>query len=282
MPTFMKVIIVLLLLSFCGTSFAQGDIQKIVNAERAFAQLAAVKGTKQAFLANLTDDAVLFLPARINGKEYWNARAESKGLLSWAPNYADISSNGILGYTTGNWEFRPKGKDDAPAAFGEFITLWQRQPDGAYKFIVDIGVPHDKPAKYSTDIAYAAAPGDKNEKNSSAADVANGFFEIAVKDGRRAAYQAYAADDIRMFRENKMPVIGKRAMLAEIKNVKGRMAFAKRSVFFGASDIAYIANTYTFTNEDKTIEKGNFVQIWKHMGGRWQIVLDIFKPVPEK
>jgi ketosteroid isomerase-like protein len=279
----MKIIISIFLAGFVSLSaFAQSDIQKLVSTERAFAQLAAEKGTKHAFLVNMTDDGVLFQPEKINGKEFWKSSPESASLLLWAPNYADISSNGILGYTTGNWEFRLKGKDDQPVAFGEFITLWLRQPDGTFKFVVDIGVSHDRPLKYSTDVAYATVPGDKNEKNSSAADVANGFFELAVKDGRRAAYQAYAADDVRMFRENKMPVIGKKNMLSEIKKVKGRMAFAKRSVFFGASDIAYIANTYTFTNEDKTIEKGNFVQIWKHMQGRWQIVLDIFKPVPEK
>ena len=32
----------------------------------------------------------------------------------------------------------------------------------------------------------------------------------------------------------------------------------------------------------KQIEKGNFLQIWKLRGGKWQIVLDAFVPVPEQ
>ena len=38
----------------------------------------------------------------------------------------------------------------------------------------------------------------------------------------------------------------------------------------------------TQTKEDKSVEKGNYMQIWKFIDGRWQIVLDIFKPVPAK
>ena len=127
--------------------FAQSDLQKLVDAEHAFAKLAEEKGTKAAFLANLTDDALVFVPEKINAKEFWTARAASASLLSWAPNYADISANGIMGYTTGNWEFRPKGKGDTPTAFGDFITVWVRQPDGSYKWVIDIGVGHAKPEK---------------------------------------------------------------------------------------------------------------------------------------
>src|SRR4051812_25322054 len=91
---------------------AQSDLQKMIESEHGFAQIAAEKGTKAAFLANMADDALVFGPDRQRAKEVWTARKENPALLSWAPNYADISANGLLGYTTGNWEFRPKGKDD--------------------------------------------------------------------------------------------------------------------------------------------------------------------------
>src|SRR5687768_1658966 len=89
----------------------QGALEKVIETERAFATQSAAKGTKHAFLEYLADDGLLFLPDRVNGKSYWNARGESQGFLSWAPNYADVSANGIVGYTTGNWEYREKGKD---------------------------------------------------------------------------------------------------------------------------------------------------------------------------
>ena len=262
--------------------YAQSDLERVIATERAFAKYAEAHGTKSAFLENAASDAVLFLPDRINAKEYWTARGESKGLLSWDPNYADVSSNGLLGYTTGNWEYRSAGKGGTPEAFGNFITIWQRQPDGKYKFVVDIGVSHDKPAAYSTALAPPAYPSSSNERNTSAADTANSFFEVIGKNGLSAAYKTYAAKEIRSFRENTMPMIGKSELLSYIKKTKGTTKLTKRATFLGSADIAYIVNTYTHTNEDGKTEKGNFMQIWKLIGGRWQIVLDIFKPVPVK
>lgn len=270
-------------LIFVASAFAQTDLQKLIETEHSFAALAAEKGTKAAFLGFLADDAVVFLPERTNAKTFWSARGESPSLLSWAPNYADVSANGIIGYTTGNWEYRAKGKEDAPSAFGDFITIWLRQPNGKYKFVVDIGVGHEKPEKFSSDwITSADKSNDMNEKNVAAADVANRFFESASKDGLRKAYQGYSADDVRMYREDKFPIIGKKNVLAEMKREKATVVFAKRSFFFGSADIAYIVNAYTRTDGGKTVEKGNFVQIWKLRNNHWQIILDIFKPVPEK
>ena len=280
----MRVILnLVLLLGVALSAFGQSDLQKLVDTEHLFAQVAAESGTKRAFLEFLADDAVVFVPDRVNGKEYWTARQPSPSLLSWAPNYADISSSGILGYTTGNWEFRPKGKDDTPAAFGEFITVWLRRPNGKYRFVVDIGVNHAKPAKYSTEWTTSSVTvKDPNEKNTSPADVSNGFLQTAGQSGMAKAYSLFGADEIRMYREEKLPVIGKKAVLASLRDSKATVAFAKRSTFFGSGDISYNLGTYTMSNGGKVIEKGNSMQIWKLIRGKWQIVLDILKPVPAK
>ncbi|HMJ09077.1 MAG TPA: hypothetical protein VK468_08730 [Pyrinomonadaceae bacterium] len=277
-----KLLIWIFIALMAGTGFAQTDLQKLVETEKAFAAMAAEKGIKQAFLANMSGDAVIFQPDKVNGIQYWTARGESKGSLVWTPNYADVSSNGIIGYTTGNWEFRNDPKDAAPAAYGEFITVWQKGADGQYRFNVDIGVGHDKPAMYSTDLAAPAYPASANEKNSSAADTANRFFEIAAQSGTAKAYQTYAAGQVRSFREGAFPMIGKDKLVSFIRKAKAKTVMAKRTVFFGSADIAYVTNTYTQTKPDNTVEHGNFMQIWKLIDGRWQIVLDIFKPITEK
>ena len=260
----------------------QEALQKLVETERSFAALTGEKGTKHAFLEYTAPDGILFLPDRIKAIEYWNARDESQGLLSWAPNYADVSSNEIIGYTTGNWEYRAKGKDDVLSGFGEFVTIWQRMPDGNYKFIVDIGIGHEKPVQFSTVVAPPAYPPSANEKNSSAADSANSFFEIAGRSGLKQAYDTFAADEVRAFREGSLPMIGKKKLISFAKSRKSFMVFTKKSTSFGSADIAYISSTYTETKDVGGVEKGNFVQIWKLIDGRWKIVLDIFKPIPEK
>ena len=260
---------------------AQSDRQKLVDTEHAFARMAAEHGTKAAFLANMTDDALVFNPDMANGKAFWNARGESKGLLSWAPNYADISSNGILGYTTGNWEYRAKGKDDSPAAFGDFITLWLRQPEGKYKFVIDIGVGHAKPERFSAD--WTTSTPDKSEQKAKVKptnDAATAFYQLAEANGVAKAIEKFADQNIRSYREDKFPVFGKKSVVKMMKSDKAAYSFAKRGTTFSSDDISYNLNTYTKTQGGKIVEKGNFLQIWKFHGGKWHIVLDIFKPVP--
>lgn len=258
------------------------DLQAIVETEKTFAQFAADKGTRAAFLEFAAADGIMFSPIAVNARELWQKRAESPSSLAWQPDFADVSSNGVLGYTAGPWEYRPKGKTDAPSAFGHFITLWQKQLDGNYKFVLDVGISHARTQVAGVEWKSPLDTGNEiNAKNSSAGDVATAFFEIAAQNGLNKAYKTFAADDIRLYRENKMPILGKNNALSEIKKDKTSIAFAKRSVFFGAGDLAYIYNTYTITKSDKQTEKGNFVQIWKLRGGKWQIVLDLFNPIPE-
>ena len=47
-------------------------------------------------------------------------------------------------------------------------------------------------------------------------------------------------------------------------------------------NMMYVWGVYQLTNKDKTVSKWNFVQIWKHRAGRWQVVLDIFNPIPQE
>lgn len=278
------------LISLCFVVFAaaagaaqRGALDSLVATEHAFASMAAEKGTPEAFLAFMTTDASVFNPDITNAKQAWSGRKNNGSLLSWAPNYAGISANDLMGYTTGNWEFRAKGKDDVPSAFGDFITVWMRQPTGEYKWVVDIGVTHAKPAKYSTDwVTSSDKSHDPNAAGSSAADTANGFLEMAGRQSLKKAYGMYADESIRLYRENEFPVLGKNAALKRISAEKGTINFAHKSSFFGTADLSYTLSTFTRTDgSNKIVEKGNYMQIWKLKNGKWRIVLDIFKPVPE-
>jgi len=261
--------------------FAQTDLDKLVSTERQFAKTALDKGTKSAFLEFMSSDALVFNPDKALAKPLWTARPESPAALIWAPTFGDISSNGILGYTTGNWEYRAKGRDDEPGAFGNFVTVWVRQPSGQYRWVVDIGISHPKPEKYAEDFT-AAKPGSGNPNNVSAADSANRFFEMAAKQGIQKAYAAFADSDVRFFREDEFPASGRSSLIDRVKKYKGTFAFPKRSMFFETADLAYVNNSYTVTNESGVVESGNFLQVWKFIDGKWKIVLDIFKTVPQK
>jgi ketosteroid isomerase-like protein len=275
-------LVVLLILFACVSAFAQSDLDKLVETERSFARTAIEKNTKAAFLEFMTSDAVAFVPEKARAKDYWSARTENSAALLWAPNFGDISSNGILGYTTGNWEFRPKGKTDEPVAFGNFVTIWLRQPSGQYRWVLDIGVDNPKPERYSDAFTPIASSSKGNVRSISAADTANRFYEMANSVGLQKAYSQFADNNVRFYRENEFPAIGRSSLIDRVKKDKGTIAFPKRSVFFESDDVAYVNNSYTFLSEKGEVETGNFLHIWKFSGGQWRLVLDIFKPVPKK
>lgn len=279
----MKKILLLSLIIFASLNIAaQSNLQKIYDTEKAFEKTVAEKGMNQAFTEFTTTDGLCFFPGYpVNCIEYFKSRPANPAALLWNPTFIDVSSNGALAYSTGNSIFKPKGKDDAAAYYGEYATVWVRQPDGGYKAVIDLGITHSEQNTETKWTSPADTGKELNEKRISAADSSTAFFELTTKQGLSKAYKTYFADDVRILRDGKMPIIGKKAALEEFKNNKSTVAFAKRSVFVGAADMAYISNSYTTTDKSgKMVEKGNFLQVWKLREGRWQIVFDVFLPTP--
>ncbi len=294
----MKKALILILLAFCCAEIqaqpvritrsapVSNDLQKLVETEQQFAKTAAEKGTRSAFLEFLADDGIIFNPTEMNGKLIWKNRPESPALLSWNPAWADISSDGKLGYTTGGWEFRPKGKTDQPTAFGEYMTIWQKQADGTFKAVLDIGIGH--PSSNLSSAAWKsptdAGTGAKSVKSGVTNATLNSIFSNrSMANG----YFNYLADDAVVLRDGSLPLVGKQNAFFALEKLDKEFppsAFlnfnANLSKIYG--NLMYVWGEYKLNHKDGTVKRWNFVQIWKNRSGKWLIVLDIFNPIPEK
>ena len=284
----MKIFSFVFVLLFAANVSAQSkaDLQKLVETEIAFARAAETKGTKAAFLEFLADDGIIFRPTELNGKQFWNLRPDSPDLLSWRPNWADISSDGKLGYTTGGWEYRANGKADEPGAYGEYVTIWQKQSDGKFKAVLDIGIRHPKPEGIKYGWGFPRQTETVQEKPQRAITLAQ-LTDIFSKKLLSDSYFRYFADDVVALRDGELPMMGKTTAFLGLEKLDEKFpprSFlnfnGKISDVFG--NMMYAYGTYQLTHEDKSTGKWNFLQIWKYRGGRWQIVLDIFNQFPEK
>nr|WP_166178267.1 hypothetical protein [Altererythrobacter segetis] len=103
----------------------------VVAAELAFARAAQEKGQWAAFRQFAADGAVMFTPQPTQAKTWLKGRAEPSVAVKWQPYEVWMSCDGSLAVTKGAWQ-RPNG-------VGYFTTVWQRQKNGDYKWVLDQG-----------------------------------------------------------------------------------------------------------------------------------------------
>ena len=66
--------------------------------------------------------------------------------LRWKPTRAEILIPGDLGFTTGRYERRVKDKEGrVEVEHGAYVSVWRKQPNGAWKIILDTGSPDPAP-----------------------------------------------------------------------------------------------------------------------------------------
>ena len=291
-----RLILILIILLSVHIALAQKQSERTMNRhaliemEHAFAKAAATKGTRDAFLEFLADDGIVFQPGPVNGKKFWTERQPAKGLLSWQPAFADVSRAGDLGYTTGPWEYRPNGPEDQPVAFGQYFTVWKKQPDGAWKAVLDRGVSTEK--SYPARVVQFPL-GDESSSGETNFDVARGkasllkledeFSALSVRKGTSAAFDAYLADDARVLRLNTAPAIDKDNAMVLISERAGTLSCKAIAADMSASgDMGYDYGLFELKNHDVLLEHGSYVRVWKKHGRDWRVVMDVMSPDPEK
>ena len=104
-----------------------------IDAERAFVADAQKLGQWTAFRKWSTPDAQMFVPQPVNAHEFLKDKADPPVSVFWWPGRSFVSCDGSYAVNTGPW-VRQYGK-----SVGYFTTVWQRQPDGAWKWIYDGG-----------------------------------------------------------------------------------------------------------------------------------------------
>lgn len=104
----------------------------IVAAELGFARLAQEKGQWTAFRETADKDAVMFVPDAVNAQAWLKKRADPPKAIAWQPYRIFVACDASYALSTGPWT-RPDGTT------GTFSTIWRRQKNGGYKWVVDFG-----------------------------------------------------------------------------------------------------------------------------------------------
>jgi len=251
-------------------------VRAMVDAERKFYQSGQEKGTRAAFLEFLADDAIIFRPGPVNGKESWNQRADTTLDLVWEPTFAAISRSADFGYDTGPSKWRSKKSEGNFTGFGHFISIWKKQKDGSWKVALDCGI-EDVGADSKPPLRLAVPKNAAKTTPQSFQDTQIAFMATAHLDFTKA-FRQFGADEIRLYRNGSFPTIGKKDGLELLgpEQAGVTMEVMKTDVS-SASDLAYHYGKYT----DGRTAGGNFLQIWQtDSAGAWKLVLDWQQPRP--
>jgi ketosteroid isomerase-like protein len=116
----------------------------LLRTDREFSERSASKGLTDAFLAYMAEGATMLPPntGPVVGREAVKELLGDGGgvLLTWTPIKADVAASGDLGYTWGTSEWRVPGPNGPTLArTGKYVSVWKKQSDGAWKWVVDCG-----------------------------------------------------------------------------------------------------------------------------------------------
>lgn len=123
---------------------------KVIATELAFARAAREKGQWTAFAEYAADGATMFVPEPVDARDWLKRQVNPPRAVAWQPHQVWSSCDGTLAVTRGAWQ-RPDG------SVGYFTTVWERQRDGEYKWVMDQGdelaAPLEVPVMIGAEVA---------------------------------------------------------------------------------------------------------------------------------
>ena len=248
----------------------------LIETEFTFAQKAADTNTRTAFLEFIDDEGIIFRPGPVNGKEFLQKSKPNTALLTWYPSFSRISSAGDMGFNMGPWEWR-KTKSDTVAYTGYFCTVWKRQKDDSWKFLIDFGNQTNKTATKAEplkpqNITYKDIS--LNSEKTSATVMTLFSLDKQINPDNQ---QNYLYEDSRFIRDNFEPVTGSSNILNYISTQQAnRIDFEPVGGQISKDgDFGFTYGKGEANVPDKTV-KYNYVHVWKtDKTGAWKILADI-------
>jgi ketosteroid isomerase-like protein len=289
--------VALLLLSFAAYSQVREPspaLASLVESERAFARTSVERGVRESFLAFFAEDGINFQPGPVKTRAAILSRpapaVRPPVTLDWWPVFADASSAGDLGFTTGPYVFSDDAKK-RPPDYGCYFSVWRRQSDGAWRVVLDLGVPTAAPCgsqTKSSEFTPAKPLGWKpgKSKPDAAATLADlraaekEFSALAANGNVDLAFDKCLTDDARFYRGGTLPVVGARAIGDYLRRNVAK--FSWEMIGGGAAssgDFGYTYGSYDLTPAGATdgrIERGYYARVWKRdVRGRWRAVMNV-------
>ncbi len=127
----------------------KNQTDELIKTDIEFCKVSKEKGL-EGWMSFFADDAIIFpngLPV-IAGKEaikeYYSKVNFDPSIITWRPEYAEISESGEMGFTYGYADFEIKDSTGTKIFKGKYTTIWKKQSNGEWKVKLDFGNAAEK------------------------------------------------------------------------------------------------------------------------------------------
>ncbi len=264
------------------------QLLQLADAERQFAAFTVKEGFRDGFIKFFADDGIGFGPhperTRDRLMKTPPATGPRKVIFNWAPMFGDISAAGDLGYTTGPVLFMDMTENPKPPWHGIYFSVWQKQGDGSWKVVVDMGVDTPR-AVAPIDTTFTAADpiqaGKKEWQHPDADDYRKldwNLWSSIAKTSPAAGYGSYLDKQFRVHRKGVMPIADGGSLASVLAQTKFEFIDGKIA---SSNDLAFTYGNYTTGYKPGGDETGYYVHVWRRSGqGKWRLAADVQNPLP--
>ena len=246
-------------------------VQQIDDTERAFAQAVLQSGIAGGFRQFAAPDAVMFLPDPVPALPELNG-ARWPGDLVWRAQYIGVAASGDLAFSAGPSLLRGAGRPSG----GFYLTVWKRQPDGGWKFVLDHAA--DMPpaiwsvlARPLVALNTEPAPGGPSKEGMREAD---GAFNVALPKGGAMAFAERLDDQAVLVRANRPVAQGRRralTLVADAPPILEAFTLGGSRSMDGSLGYTYGRARWSGPAGPRT---GYYVRVWRATPQGWRLLVD--------
>ena len=245
--------------------------QQIDDAERAFAQAVTQSGIAAGFRQFAAPDAVMFLPDPAAAVPQLNG-ARWPGDLLWRAQYIGVSPGGDMAFSAGPSLLRTVGR----ASGGFYLTIWRRQPDGSWKFLLDHGV--DLPASVWSEprqpLTVVNTDPPIGVPSNEGMREADGALNVALPKGAVAAFSERLDDQALLVRTNRPAAFRRRKALALVADSPPILeAFTLGGARSASGVFGYTYGRARWVGPAGP-QIGYYVRVWRATPNGWRLLAD--------
>ena len=262
----------IILMALAGLCRAQTHLELVLAAERHFARVAADSGTRMAFLRYMDDSAMVSREGRFTfGRPVYEAAPARRDTLLWEPDMVDASLAGDLGFTSGPWHMMKGGKQ---VATGWFNTIWKRQADDTYRFVLDMGTEGPVPTSgEEIKVFQQHTRGVRTFADRRELFRADSAFARQLPLGSVEVYEKHLSKEARLLRPGLPPIIRNEAIIDYLHSEPVRRFAPQGGDIAEKGDLGYVYGMAEPLNgKGKAVP---FLRIWKREPKGWRIVLEV-------